>query len=379
MILSNAADTLEDVFVNSRLVSYQTSLEYNLAKVTRVFDYRGLDLTLPRNVLESHLTQLGSAVVYEKDGDLFVAPPDLSGQDEDLYGRPTRARVDHLGERLDLRLGVDAVLVLSDSSSKGLVPMLTELALMEGQIKITLNRALINLRTNYIMEARDENTRRGVEEFERQLRAGDLAVLFSDSPMPEIEGASVHNTASPQGTADQIVAVSQYIVAKYYGELGININNNMKSQYVNQEEIASSTGLPLLYDMLECRKEAVRDINALFGREIEVAVSDMWDDEIKEKSDDELGLGEEAPADGEPGEGAPDGPAADEPDGGSTGGDEAEEPAEEADEPLEEATREEVIEAAEALQGEEVEDNDEADEDTDPDDGGSAGDPGQDD
>ena len=375
MILSNAADTLEDVFVNSRLVSYQTSLEYNLAKVTRVFDYRGLDLTLPRNVLESHLTQLGSAVVYEKDGDLFVAPPDLSGEDEDLYGRPTRARVDHLGERLDLRLGVDAVLVLSDSSSKGLVPMLTELALMEGQIKITLNRALINLRTNYIMEARDENTRRGVEEFERQLRAGDLAVLFSDSPMPEIEGASVHNTAAPQGTAEQIVAVSQYIVAKYYGELGININNNMKSQYVNQEEIASSTGLPLLYDMLECRKEAVRDINALFGREVEVAVSDMWDDEIKEKSDDEQGLGEQEPDEGEPDEGAADGPADA---GADAGADEAEEPVEETDEPLEEATREEVIEATEALQGEEA-DNDEADEDTDPDRSSPGGDPGQDD
>ena len=378
MILSNAADTLEDVFVNSRLVSYQTSLEYNLAKVTRVFDYRGLDLTLPRNVLESHLTQLGSAVVYELDGDLFVAPPDLSGEDEDLYGRPTRARVDHLGERLDLRLGVDAVLVLNDSSSKGLVPMLTELALMEGQIKITLHRALINLRTNYIMEARDENTRRGVEEFERQLRAGDLAVLFSDSPMPEIEGASVHNTAAPQGTAEQIVAVSQYIVAKYYGELGININNNMKSQYVNQEEIASSTGLPLLYDMLECRKEAVRDINALFGREVEVAVSDMWDDEIKEKSDDEQGLGEQEPDEGEPDEGAADGPTDGEADGGADEADEAEEP-EEADEPLEEATREEVIEAAEALQGEEADNDEEADEDTDPDRSSPGGDPGQDD
>ena len=347
MILSNAADMLEDVYVNSRLVSFQTSLTYNLAKVTRIFDYRGLDLTVPKGVLESILTQHGAAAVYEKDGDLFVSPPSLSGEKADLYGRPTVAKVDHLGEKLTLKLGEEAVLVLSDSSSSGLVPLLSELAVMEGQMKITLERALINLRTNYIMEARDANTRDGVEEFERQLRAGDLAVLFSDSPMPEIEGASVHNTAATTDTADQIVTISQYITAKYYGELGININNNMKSQYVNQEEIASSTGLPLLYDMLECRKEAVRDINALFGREIEVAVSDMWDDEISEKTNDEPGEEPDSPE--EPEEGAAEPDKAEEPD----------EPAEEPEgptspnEPLEPATKDEVESATDAFtQGE---------------------------
>ena len=365
MEMENLANGLEDIFVHNRVISYQSSLEASLAKVTQIFAYENLPLTIPAQILEEYLTQYGSAVVYKFEDELFVSKPELKGELDDIYGRPTQATVDRFGKRYQYRIGVDAVLVQNDSRRRGLMPLLQELAVYDSQIKITMLQTLVNLRTNTIIEAKDEKSRRSAEEFERQIRQGELAILTSNSPLQGLESIAVHNTPMPQGTAEQVVAISQYILAKYYSELGININNDMKSQYVSETEIERTTGLPLVNDMLKCRLESVRDINALFDQDIDVNISKPWGEE---PDDEEQSLDLESGDTGEPsnepteqGE-----PVKDEDQDSDSSQESQEQPNEDIqgsrtdveDEEVEEATREEVIEATEATQSEEVEDTD---------------------
>ena len=357
------ANALEDILIRNRLVSMQNRLDYLHVKVLEIFHYSGLDLTLPKRILESRVTQDGFTVVYEHEGNLYCTQTMPSGK-EDVYGEHHEVHFTHSneGESIDMTrtIGVDAVMVRNDATLIGLDPLLTEFALMEAQANITVLDNFMTLRTNRIIQAKDEVSYASALEYEQQIRDGAPAVILAEE-MEGIDGLNVHSTPIPSNAASQTIELFQYISSRYYSELGIVLNNNMKSQYVNEAELGKSTGMPLIYNMLACRQEAVNEINALFGRDIKVSLSEEWNDEMEA---DEAPV---APAEEEPDE-APVAPAEEEPD---------EAPVEETPEETPEETHsaEEVQAAADALIGEENEaaddstsDNADSESDTDEDD-----------
>lgn len=343
------ANALEDILIRNRLVSMQNRLDYLHVKVLEIFHYSGLDLTLPKRILESRVTQDGFTVVYEHEGNLYCTQTMPSGK-EDVYGEHHEVHFTHSneGESIDMTrtIGVDAVMVRNDAALIGLDPLLTEFALMEAQANITVLDNFMTLRTNRIIQAKDEASYASALEYEQQIRDGAPAVIMAEE-FDAMEGINVHSTPIPSNAASQTIDLFQYISSRYYSELGIVLNNNMKSQYVNEAELGKSTGMPLIYNMLACRQEAVDEINALFGRDIKVSLSEEWNDEME---------ADEAPV--APAEEEPEAPAEE----GTVEGEADETPAEEepVEAPVEETSEEthsteEVIDAADALIGEENE------------------------
>ena len=369
------ANALEDILIRNRLVSMQNRLDYLHVKVLEIFHYSGLDLTLPKRILESRLTQDGFSVVYEHEGNLYCTQTLPSGK-EDVYGEYHEVHFTHSneGESIDMTrtIGVDAVMVRNDATLIGLDPLLTEFALMEAQANITVLDNFMTLRTNRIIQARDENAYASALEYEQQIRDGAPAVIMAEE-FDVMEGITVHSTPIPTNAASQTIELFQYISSRYYSELGITLNNNMKSQYVNETELGKSTGMPLIYNMLACRQEAVDEINALFGRDIKVYLSEEWNDELEKDNTPVAPVEEtpEAPVEETPAEETPDAPV-------------EETPAEETPEaPVEETpeethSAEEVQAAADALIGEENEaaddsTSDDADPESDTDEGDEEG------
>lgn len=277
------ANTLEDILIRNRLVSMQNRLDYLHVKVLEIFHYSGLDLTLPKRILESRVTQDGFTVVYEHEGNLYCTQTTPSGK-QDVYGEYHEVHFTHTceGESIDMTrtIGVDAVMIRNDASLIGLDPLLTEFALMEAQANITVLDNFMTLRTNRIIHAKDEASYASALEYEHQIRNGAPAVIMAEE-FDAMEGINVHSTPIPSNAASQTIELFQYISSRYYSELGIVLNNNMKSQYVNEAELGKSTGMPLIYNMLACRREAVDEINALFGRDIKVSLSEEWNDELE--------------------------------------------------------------------------------------------------
>ena len=355
------ANTLEDILIRNRLVSMQNRLDYLYVKVLEIFHYSGLDLTLPKRILESRVTQDGFTVVYEHEGNLYCTQTMPSGK-QDVYGECHEVRFTHSneGESIDMTrtIGVDAVMVRNDAALIGLSPLLTEFALMEAQANITILDNFMTLRTNRIIQAKDEASYASALEYEQQIRDGIPAVILAEE-LDTMDGINIHSTPIPSNAASQTIELFQYISSRYYSELGIVLNNNMKSQYVNETELGKSTGMPLIYNMLACRREAVDEINALFGRDIKVSLSEEWNDEMEA---DEAPV---APAEEEPDEETPEAPVEEDP---------AEAPAEEepVEAPVEETpeethSTEEVQAAADALIGEDdVPADDSASDDADP-------------
>lgn len=290
------ANSYEDVIIRNRLVSMQRQIDYLHVKVLEIFHYSNLDLTLPKRILESRVTQDGFTVVYEHEGNLYCTQTEPSGK-EDVYGEYHEVHFTHSneGESIDMTrtIGVDAVMVRNDSSRIGLDALLEELAIMTAQAKITVLDNFMTLRTNRIIQAKDEASYASALEYEQQIRDGAPAVIRAEE-FDAMEGINVHSTPIPSNAASQTIELFQYISSYYYSELGIVLNNNMKSQYVNETELGKSTGMPLIYNMLACRQEAVDEINALFGRDIKVSLSEEWNDEM-EADEDPVAPAEEIP------------------------------------------------------------------------------------
>ena len=280
------ANSLEDFLIRDRLVSMQNRIDYLHVKVLEIFRYTNLDLTLPKRILESRLTQDGFSVVYEHEGNLYCTQTMPSGK-EDVYGECHEVHFTHSNEgesiTMTRTIGVDAVMIRNDAARIGLDPLLTEFALMESQANITVLDNFMTLRTNRIIQAKDEASFASALEYEQQIRDGAPAVILAEE-FDEMMGVNVHSTPIPTNAASQTIELFQYISSRYYSELGIVLNNNMKSQYVNEAELGKSTGMPLIYNMLACRQEAVDEINALFGRDIKVVLSEEWNDELEKDS-----------------------------------------------------------------------------------------------
>ena len=352
------ANTLEDILIRNRLVSMQNRLDYLHVKVLEIFHYTNLDLTLPKRILESRVTQDGFTVVYEHEGNLFCTQTMPSGK-QDVYGECHEVHFTHSneGESIPMTrtIGIDAVMVRNDAALIGLDPLLSEFALMEAQANITVLDNLMTLRTNRIIQAKDEASFASALEYEQQIRDGAPAVIMAEE-FDMMGGINVHSTPIPSNAASQTIELFQYISSRYYSELGIVLNNNMKSQYVNEAEMSKSTGMPLIYNMLACRQEAVDEINALFDRDIKVALSEEWNDEMEKDS-----APVEAPAEEEPVEDSSEAPVEEELVEESSEAPVEEEPvAAPVEAPVEETpeethSAEEVQAAADALIGEENE------------------------
>lgn len=348
------ANTLEDVIIRNRLVSMQTHIDYLHVKVLEIFRYSGLDLTLPKRILESRVTQDGFTVVYEHEGNLYCTQTMPSGK-QDVYGEYHEVHFTHSceGETIPMSrtIGVDAVMVRNDASLIGLGPLITEFAAFEAQAKVSFLEHFTKLRSTYIIQAKDERSHASAMEFEQQIRDGVPTVVLSE----EIAGGGmdVFQTPVPSNATSELISLVQFITSRYYSELGITLNGNMKSQYVNETELNKSTGMPLIYNMLACRQEAIDEINALFGRDIKVTLSEEWNDELEADEGPA-----EAPAEA-PTETPVEAPAEEEPDVAPAEEEPVEAPAEE--DPEESHSTGEVKAAAEALIGEDDEATDDSD------------------
>ena len=345
MDIDQVGDLYEDVFINNRALNVQRTSASLYAKLRQIFRYDGLPLTLPKRVLEGILLRSGRAVVYEHEGELFVTEAGPTGE-ADLYGDPREVTIEHrtgsTSDTLTRTVGIDCVLVRNDSESIGVDNLVKEFAILTAQAKITLLDTLVNLRNPFLLQAKDENARRGAEEYIASRRAGDPAFILAEE-FAEMEGIVVHATPTGTGQATQAIEIFQYIQSYYYSEFGVSLNNNMKREYVSDSEIDKATGMPLIDDMLSCRQEALRDIKALFGVDITIALASEW---AEQEAGDEQALGSEA---GESGE-AP----SDDPDEGDTpdeGGDELEAVEATPESEAEEVSAEELISATEALTG----------------------------
>ena len=262
---------------------FNSYIKYYLARCQSMFKYNGLPDTIPAKWLEHYLLANGQCVFIKNGEDLIVTTGGMGG-DPDIYYIPTKYIVSnpYVNEeaRKTYTLGVDAVLIRNDTYSQGLIPLLTRYCSQLTENDLTMQTADILSRAMLTITATDTQTKESVEKWLLDLRKGKLSAIGELPSMVGNQDRTVNITPfqAVASTITDLIEYHQYLKASLYNELGLNANYNMKRESINSNESQLNDDMlhPLIDDMLARRREALEEVNKMFGTNITVDFNGAW-------------------------------------------------------------------------------------------------------
>lgn len=274
-------------------VNINREVGYMLAKTISMFEYSGLPETLKARDLEKMLQVNGYVFVTEHEGKLYAFNGGCGGE-LDAYYNPTKIIVSNPWLKLNKEFSIeeDGVFMRSDSMEMGLGELYSKYCTMLIENDINMVMYGYNTRLQKVISASDDRTRANAEVFMKKLIAGDLSVVAENALF---DGMKINSDKS--GSSDQaraLIEYHQYIKASMLNEVGLASNFNMKRErfVAGEVEMQQDTAFPLVYDMMSCRQEAVKQINEKYGLNIEVGFGSVWAVNVKEFAD---GIANNAP------------------------------------------------------------------------------------
>lgn len=266
---------------------------YMLARTQSMFEYNGLPDTIPQRILEFALQTTGFTAISEVDGELYALLRGSLGGEPNPYYLPTKFLYSNpiLGSSKTLTIGEECVLVPNDSYLVGLLPLFRRYASQLAENDLTISIATIMSRLTALLSTPDDKARKAAEKYLSDLVKGDFGVIAEG---PFLEGIKVQPCSS-SGSANQItqlIELQQYLKAGWYNDLGLQSNYNMKREAINSNEaqLNEQSLLPLVDDMLRCRRIAMDEVNKKYGTSITVDLFSSWDvqhNDISEHSENE--------------------------------------------------------------------------------------------
>ena len=247
-----------------------------LIRTQKMFKYRNLPKTIPKEQLELLLQRNGYAVITKVNGELYAFYGGLGGEPNEYY-LPTIATVANPALKFSKSMVIDkeCVVIKNDVMFMGLMPLIQSTSYLLAQADISFKYALINGRMKAIVTAPNDETKASLDEMFKQIEKGSsLKVVVDDDLMNELK-------VSPYGSNDNgidIIELKQYIIGSFYQKLGIQSNFNMKREALNSAESALNDDIlyPLIDEMLEQRQEGIKKINQLYGTNISVELTSVW-------------------------------------------------------------------------------------------------------
>lgn len=255
-------------------------LMYN--KTLSMFEYKNLPESLPAVELERMLQTNGYLVVTKYKGEPTAFKAGLSGEDQDVYGRPTLAVISNPLYSATVKLDKDAVLIKSDDNQHGLQWLFEKYGTIINETDISIVVANYNKRMQTLISASDDNTVESAKAYLKEVEDGKLGVI-ADSKLFNSLQASPTTTSASNNTSD-LVELQQYLKATLFNEIGLNANYNMKRERLTDDEVQANTDnlRPFADNMLENRQDGIEKVNAMFGTNISVDFGSIW----KVKADD---------------------------------------------------------------------------------------------
>lgn len=278
-------------FVKNKNISAKAYFRYFLARTVKMFQYDGLPDSIPAKILERLVQVNGVAVVTEVNGSLYVFSGSLGGE-YDVYYRPSKFIIanPHLKasfskevdivppeiSQLDPSKSNQGVLLYNDSEWFGLTPLIGRYSALLAENILTMRTSDVMLRLIATLSAPTDKSLKSAMEYLSNIEKGELGVIGDD---PFFDGVQVHAPATSNGSYfKQFIEFHQYILGTFYGELGLRANYNMKREAIGAGETAldEDAVLPLVDNMLECRREWVSRLNQLYNLSISVNFSSAW-------------------------------------------------------------------------------------------------------
>ena len=280
---------------NLLLADKQALIEYHFADALTVtltmFKYDGLPDTIPYRELEKIIQLNAFADWLKKDDELYVFFGGLGGRPNEYY-EPTQFIVanPYLQFYKQVEVDKEGVLMWNDYSHLGLTLKIRRYAELMAECDITLRFGLINDRIVSVFTAFNDSVKNSAEAFIKDVTDGKkLGVIVGESLLDENGDLRV-NEYRKATTQDlkSVMELQQFLKASFYNSIGLQANYNMKRESINDSEAGMNEESlkPLVDDMLDSRREALKRINAQFGTNITVELNSAWVRREKISSDE---------------------------------------------------------------------------------------------
>ena len=242
-----------------------------------MFVYDGLPETIPQIYLERYLQIYGHCIITQVNNELYAFWGGFAGI-PDVYYNPTQYVVSNVALNLykTFNIDKDCVLCKSDSNIQGLSYIFRKYGVLLIENDLTIYSLLKTARASLLLSATDDKTKKECDLFIQKMETGDLYCIGENA---FFDGVKVHSTMQGSaGLINQFIELEQYIKASCLNEIGLNANYNMKRESLNSAESALNDDflIPLIDNMLACRKEFVNKVNNMYNTNIIVELNSAW-------------------------------------------------------------------------------------------------------
>ena len=271
-------------------------VNYMLNRTQQMFKWKNLPSTIPARILELYLQVRGCCAFYVpkgRNGEIYVFTGGLGGEPNEYY-MPTKFTLanPYFGISEVLSIDEDCIIMSNDSMYMGMIPLYTRYATAMTETELSLNMASKNFRTASLISASDDRTKKSAEEYIKRIEDGELSIVGENE---FFEGVRVQPFASTgyNNSITNLIELEQYYKASWYNEIGLNANYNMKRESLNSAEsqLNNDALLPLIDNMLECRRVGARKVNEMFGTNIKVELNSSWEDNQIEIDEQQEAIG----------------------------------------------------------------------------------------
>lgn len=265
-----------------------------------MFEWKGLPPTIPQDILELFLQNVGAVGIIKVDNKLFACWGSSGGINDYNY-RPTRFIVsnpyllkgsknykiyygkDDFVNEIDDNIpnDGDCVVMTNDPQYMGLQPINNYYATQLAENVQTKRMVTILVRAMYLYITSDEDDKKDFDDFMKDLTDGKFGACFTNDILSKVKTLPFADRGYEALT--DLIEDQQYIKASWFNNLGLQANYNMKRESINSNEsqLNKDAILPLSDTMLAMRKLACERVNELFGVNWSVDFSSAWKESRK--------------------------------------------------------------------------------------------------
>lgn len=278
----NMGDRFDLYPYKNKQVANLNYIKQYLNRTLHMFSWTGLnDIRYPYTELFQQV--YGYAVLLQADDKYYLTPGVFGGECNEYYlpkeiivANPWADKIP--GFNGTHVIGEDCVLLKNDSNIQGMYQLINRFTsiLVENDISM-LNTNIIS-RIVALMTVPDDKARAEAQRYIKRIVDGEFDIMANDSwTSPEAVKAQPL-TATSNAIMQEQIELQQYLKGALAHELGINYAFNMKREALNsaETEMNSEYLVPMIEDMLECRKQFCQDAYDVFGLELDVELNSVW-------------------------------------------------------------------------------------------------------
>ena len=246
-------------------------------KLIKIFKYENLPSTIPQEALEDYILHFGFAGITRNDKFGMVAVP-CTKYGVGLYPRyePLAQYCTPLMQGRDLIIGKDIVVVKNNTYQLSCIPLVERYARQLADADSSITIALENSRINVLPSFDDEEGAESYKAYMIANRLGQVDTVLDTSFIQK--GMFTDYQKNNQSTLGlSLVETRNQILRSFLLEIGITVASDKKERMVVDEVNVNSQLLMFnLHDMLDNRRKAMDDVNAIYGTNISVDLAEEY-------------------------------------------------------------------------------------------------------